>query len=476
MKKIVIAALGAAVLITGCDKVRSAMSAHSNTVAKAAGQELTVPQLAQMMGSSKAPLRKDIAQAITDAWVNYHLIAEAAANNDSLKDNEKVDKAMWAVIANIKAKKWYDQVSKTWKAPDSTSARASYDNGSLLAASHILLLTPDTTPAGKAKVKAKADALRGQVTPANFAEMARKNSQDPGSAPRGGSLGVFARGAMVKEFDQAAAALKPGEISPVIQTQYGYHIIYRPTFDQVKGEYLSAMQQGGLQAAESTYLAGLESGARVEVKEGNGATIRAVVEAPETHKDDNTVLATSKIGKFKASDLARWMGTFPPQANVAERVKQAPESMLPIFVKNFVRNELVLHAADSAKLGPDTAQLREVRQMFLGTITQAWTGLNIDPKALTAMAKSKGDREKLAQQRVNEYFTKLLNQQAQFVEITGPVQEVLRDKYDYTINPETLDQVLLQAAKIRLSSDSTSKAAQPNSVVPVPNPADTTKK
>jgi hypothetical protein len=92
------------------------------------------------------------------------------------------------------------------------------------------------------------------------------------------------------------------------------------------------------------------------------------------------------------------------------------------------------------------------------------------------MAKSKGDREKLAQQRVNEYFTKLLNQQAQFVEITGPVQEVLRDKYDYTINPETLDQVLLQAAKIRLSSDSTSKAAQPNSVVPVPNPADTTKK
>jgi peptidyl-prolyl cis-trans isomerase D len=476
MKKIVIAALGAAVLLSGCDKMRSAMSAHSNVVAKAADEELTVPQLANMMGSSQAPLRKDIANAINDAWVNYHLVAEAAANGDSLKDNDKIDKAMWAVIANIKAKKWYDQVSKTWKAPDSTQARAQYESGQMLAASHILLVTPDSSAAGKAKVKERADALRKQLTPANFAEMARKNSQDPGSAPRGGSLGVFPRGAMVKEFDQAAAALKPGEISPVIQTQYGYHIIYRPTFDQVKGDFLQAMQQGGLQAAESTYLAGLESSSKVEVKEGTGATIRAVVENPDAHKDDNTVLATSKIGKFRASDLSRWMGTFPPQAQVADRIKQAPDSMLPLFVKNFVRNELVLHSADSAHLGPDTAQMREVRKMFMGTITQAWTALNVDPKALATAAKSKSERQKIANQRVDEYFDKLLKQQAQFIEITGPVEEVLRDKFDWEINPETVDQVLLQAAKVRLSSDSTSKATQPNSVVPVPNPTDTTKK
>jgi peptidyl-prolyl cis-trans isomerase D len=476
MKKIVIAALGVAVALTGCDKVRSAMSAHSNTVAKAAGEELTVSKLADMMGSSKAPLRKDVATAITDAWVNYHLVAQAAAEGDSLKDNKKIDEAMWAVIANIKAKKWYDLISKSWKAPDEASSRVAYDKGQMLAASHILLLTQDTTAAGKARVKARADALRAQVTPANFAEMARKNSQDPGSAPRGGSLGVFARGAMVKEFDEAAAALKPGEISPVIQSQYGYHIIYRPPFDQVKNEFIQAMQQGGVQAAESTYLANLETANKVEVKAGTGATVRAVVENPTAHKDDNTVLATSSIGKFTASDLARWMGTFPPQAQVADRVKQAPDSMLPIFVKNFVRNELVLHSADSAHLGPDTAQLREVRNMFLTTVTQAWQGLNVEPKGLATMAKSKSEREKLANQRVDEYFDKLIKQQAQFVEVSEPVQNVLRDKYDYTINPETLDQVLLQAAKVRLGTDSTSKAAQPNSVVPVPNAPDTTKK
>lgn len=474
MKKLTLAAIGAALLLTACDSIKDAFSAHTNVVAKAADAELTVTQLANMMGTSKAPLRKDVANAIVDAWVNYHLIAEAAANNDSLKDYKKVDEAMWAVIANIKAKKYYDNVSKSWKTPDSTQAEAAYNANQMLAASHILLLTQDTTPAGKAKVKAKIDALRGQVNSGNFAEMAKKNSQDPGSAARGGSLGVFPRGAMVKEFDQATAALKPGEISPVIQTPYGYHIIRRPLFSEIKGEFTQAIMAGGMQAAESTFLAGLESGNKVEVKPGIGATVRAVVENPNSHKSDKTVLATSKVGKFTAADLSRWMETFPPQAQIAERVKQAPDSMLPLFVKNFVRNELVLHAADSAKLGPTKEQLDEVHKMFLSTVTNAWTALNVDPKNLQAAAKSKEEREKLASQRVDEYLSKLLQQQAQYVEVGLPVQNVLREKYDYTINPEAIDQVLLEAAKIRLATDST-KTGQPNSVVPVPN-ADTTKK
>ncbi|HEX6576068.1 MAG TPA: peptidylprolyl isomerase, partial [Gemmatimonadaceae bacterium] len=321
----------------------------------------------------------------------------------------------------------------------------------------------------------KIDALRGQVNSANFADLARKNSQDPGSAARGGSLGVFPRGAMVKEFDEATAALKPGEISPVIQTPYGYHIIRRPLFSEIKGEFTQAIQAGGMQAAESTYLAGLESGNKVEVKPGNAATIRAVVENPATHKSDKTVLATSRLGKFTAADLSRWMETFPPQAQIAERVKQAPDSMLPMFVKNFVRNELVLHAADSAKLGPTNQQLDDVRKMFSGTVTTAWNALNVDPKSLEAAAKSKGDREKLAAQRVDDYLSKLLQQQAQYVDVTLPVQNVLRDKYDYTINPEAIDQVLLEAAKVRLATDSTKTTQQPPTAVPMPN-ADTTKK
>jgi hypothetical protein len=165
------------------------------------------------------------------------------------------------------------------------------------------------------------------------------------------------------------------------------------------------------------------------------------------------------------------METFPPQAGIADRVKAAPDSLLPVFVKNFVRNELVLHAADSAKLGPDAAQLDQIRKLFTSSLVNAWTALNVDPKNLAAAASSKSDRAKLAAQRIEDYITKLLAQQAQYVDVTQPVQNVLREKYDYTIKPENIDKVLLEAAKVRLASDSTTKAGQPNTVVPLPNGA-----
>ena len=82
---------------------------------------------------------------------------------------------------------------------------------------------------------------------------------------------------------------------------------------------------------------------------------------------------------------------------------------------------------------------------------------------------------KVAAQRIEEYVTKLLAQQAPYVDVSQPVQNLLREKYDYKINPQAINQVLLEAAKVRLATDSTAKAAQPGSVVPVPG-QDTTKK
>ena len=95
-------------------------------------------------------------------------------------------------------------------------------------ASHILISSPKTANvADRQKARAKADELLAAVrkTPDSFAELARKNSQDAGSAPNGGDLDFFARGAMVKAFEEAAFAMKKGDISNVVETEFGYHII-----------------------------------------------------------------------------------------------------------------------------------------------------------------------------------------------------------------------------------------------------------
>jgi|KBSMisStandDraft_5_1062788.scaffolds.fasta_scaffold02002_11 peptidyl-prolyl cis-trans isomerase D len=95
-------------------------------------------------------------------------------------------------------------------------------------ASHILIpAAASATPEEKAKAKALAEDLLKQVrqNPRKFGEVAAKFSKDPGSAEKGGDLGFFARGLMVKPFDEAAFSMKVGEIAGPVETQYGFHII-----------------------------------------------------------------------------------------------------------------------------------------------------------------------------------------------------------------------------------------------------------
>jgi peptidyl-prolyl cis-trans isomerase D len=93
--------------------------------------------------------------------------------------------------------------------------------------SHVLLLT-DKAGADKAKVKAEAEALLAEIRkdPSRFAELAKARSQDPGSAAQGGDIGFYPRnGALDENYSAAAFALKEGEISGLVESVYGFHII-----------------------------------------------------------------------------------------------------------------------------------------------------------------------------------------------------------------------------------------------------------
>lgn len=95
-------------------------------------------------------------------------------------------------------------------------------------ASHILIsASKDAPSADKDKARAKAESLLQTLRkdPKAFADLARKNSEDPGSARNGGDLDFFARGAMVKVFEDTAFALNKGEISQVVESEFGFHII-----------------------------------------------------------------------------------------------------------------------------------------------------------------------------------------------------------------------------------------------------------
>ena len=112
-------------------------------------------------------------------------------------------------------------------------------------ASHILITAAKDAPeADKKTARAKAEALLQDVKakPASFAEVARKNSQDPGSAVKGGDLDFFARGAMVKAFEDAAFSMKKSDISEVVESEFGFHIIQLTDIKSPKAQSFESMR------------------------------------------------------------------------------------------------------------------------------------------------------------------------------------------------------------------------------------------
>lgn len=254
-------------------------------------------------------------------------------------------------------------------------------------ASHILIKADkDSKPDERAKAKAKAEELLAQArkNPSQFAELARKNSQDEGSAVNGGDLDFFGRGAMVKPFEDAAYALKQGEISPLVESEFGYHII------QLTG------QRGGEKKSFESLRAEIEAEVRkqlaqkrfTEVAEqfSNGVyeqsdSLQPVADKLKLNVLNATVqrkpapgatgpLASPKLleAVFSDDSLRNKRNTeaveaAPNQLVAARVVQHNPAHLLPLAqVKDTVKTQLVRQLATAQAVKAGTARVAELQK------------------------------------------------------------------------------------------------------------------
>jgi peptidyl-prolyl cis-trans isomerase D len=243
-------------------------------------------------------------------------------------------------------------------------------------ASHILINAAKDAPAAeRQKARARAVELLQVLrkAPTSFADMARKNSQDTGSAGNGGDLDFFARGAMVKPFEDATFAMKKGDISEVIESDFGYHIIQltdiktpqRRTFEELRASLESDLktQQAQRKFAEtaevftntvyeqSDSLKPVADKLKLEVK-----TAINVMRKPATGVTG--VLANAKflaaifgvdsVDKKRNTEATE---TAPSQLTAGRITQYAPARTMPFSeVRNMVRERVILiRAAELAK-------------------------------------------------------------------------------------------------------------------------------
>jgi peptidyl-prolyl cis-trans isomerase D len=189
-------------------------------------------------------LKRDVKVTPEDLKAYY------AANQNTYMEGEKRDLALLVAdqekigatinISDAQLRQAYDSQRNQFRTPERVKVR------------HILVKTTDKPPAEVAKLKEKAQDLLKQIKGGgNFAELAKKNSDDTASAEKGGELGWVTRGQTVQNFENAAFSLKPGQTSDVISTEYGFHILqveekqdaHTQTFDEVKDQIAAEMKK-----------------------------------------------------------------------------------------------------------------------------------------------------------------------------------------------------------------------------------------
>jgi peptidyl-prolyl cis-trans isomerase C len=151
----------------------------------------------------------------------------------------------------------------------------SFQESERVRASHILINAPKTADAAtKAQARAKADAILKDVRAGkDFATLAKQNSQDPGSAANGGDLGFFQQGQMVGPFNDTAFSLKPGTVSDVVETDFGYHIIKvveklpgrTVPLDEVRPKIQQFLESQNRDKQTGAFVSGLRAKGKVEV-------------------------------------------------------------------------------------------------------------------------------------------------------------------------------------------------------------------
>lgn len=165
-------------------------------------------------------------------------------------------------VSDADVKAFYDSNADVFKTPD------------MVRASHILIkVDPKASDADKAKAREKIAAIQKRVQKGeDFAALAKEVSECPSSA-NGGDLDFFQRGQMVGPFEDAAFKLKPGEVSDIVETQFGYHLIKvtdkkpagKMTFDEVKEELAQRLKQQKVNQELAQYIEQLKAKGKVEI-------------------------------------------------------------------------------------------------------------------------------------------------------------------------------------------------------------------
>src|SRR5205807_5707286 len=391
-----------------------------------------------------------------DVYVDYTLLSLALAQGNTLTDTATVAAAMWPLASQLKYEHFHDRLTAASAHLTPAQVDSAFQVGSVRVFQHILLQVPaSAAPTVAHQKETQAKGLLTQITAShgsNFAALAKKYSEDPGTKGRGGMLNAGGRGQFVGQFEDAAWQLPPGGVSPVVRTPYGFHIIRRPPLAEVRDSFALGLEEVLSARRDSLYIAHVDTARKITVADGAGPAVRQAIQDVNAARSDGHTLVTYRGGSFKVRDLVRWVHALDPQ--VTQAIPTAADAQITQLLRALTQRNILLQQAESAGVRLTDADWADLRAAQDSTMQRLADAVGLTPQVLKDSATTPAARVRLAATHADAYIDKVVSQRASYVPVPPFLGDALRASQVWAINQAGVVRAAERAREIRAQTDS----------------------
>lgn len=426
-------------------------------VARAGDYVLSVDETVELLVDQEAlPAQREVVSALADLWIDYTLLADAAARDSTFEDID-MDPLVRQQLEQQMIFRLRDSVMQVDTVIPDEELRELFSReapGARVEASHILLgFPPDPTQAERDSVRSEMESLlerarRGE----SFAALARRYSQDQGSAAQGGSLGTFGRGEMVRPFEEAAFALQPGEISDIVETPFGLHIIRvdgreDPDFTEEGEQFRLQVINRRILQADSAFVAAIEERAAPEVQEGALTLMKDLAASPDqvlAGRAARRALTRYEGGAYTVGEFQTFLQTQSPEFRA--QVQAGTDTQLENLLRGLVQRKLLVEEARASGLEPPREQVDSLRSLARTQLREAARQIGV-----LRLDRAPGEDLEPAVSRAVIASLEAIVAGGKDVIPLGPIAFQLRQGEATAISEEGIGEAILRIGQIRAS-------------------------
>ena len=423
-------------------------------VARAGDHVLTTEWFAETMAEGTVPLNPPLLERWAWLWVQYSLFLQGLADGNTYTDSATVLEAMWPEVLTTKEARLQERLVEESVRVDETVVDSAYVAGDQRIIDHILIRTGSAlTESQKAQQQRIAERIQSRLAAGASWEVEVEASEDLDTKAQAGRLGLVARGQMVAEFEQAAFGLEPGELSDVVETTFGFHILRRPALADVSEEFETAITETLVQRWIENMLS--------EMGERHG--VRILPNAPEVIKDaaarplrvlalePGEKIAEYDDGVFTDVDFVRWLQVLSRQEHLAIDGASNPE--LIEMARRVVNNHVLKIEVAEQDIELTEEEFVDYKETYERTLNNLRNAMGVD--SALARANSEADRKQVVREALDRYFVRTAQSQVD-IEIVPPLLAAqLRAKADWSFYYGGLNSAIRRAVELRAARDST---------------------